>query len=88
MKLTRLLAGLPRLHPTTRLRTIPLLHLNTPTQRLMATNVHTNGAASKQNGPRTNLIPSATRLKDGRALAQDVWSIYKCVPRISLLNLF
>ncbi|RDB22855.1 putative aminotransferase C6B12.04c [Hypsizygus marmoreus] len=28
------------------------------------------------NGDRTNLIPFSSRLKEGRALAQDVWSIY------------
>ncbi|KAF7790917.1 hypothetical protein EIP86_001875 [Pleurotus ostreatoroseus] len=42
----------------------------------MATNGHTNGVKSAQNGTRTNLVPFATRLKDGRALAQDVWSIF------------
>lgn len=28
---------------------------------------------------RSNLITFSPRLKEGRALAQDVWSIYKCV---------
>lgn len=29
------------------------------------------------NGDRSNLIPFSSRLRGGRALAQDVWSIYK-----------
>lgn len=28
---------------------------------------------------RSNLIPFSSRLFEGRALAQDVWSIFKCV---------
>lgn len=32
------------------------------------------------NAVRSNLIPFSSRLFDGRALAQDVWSIFKCVP--------
>ena len=28
---------------------------------------------------RSNLIPFSSRLREGRALAQDVWSIFKCV---------
>lgn len=32
------------------------------------------------NGDRSNLIPFSSRLSDGRALALDVWSIFKCVP--------
>ena len=36
-----------------------------------------NGSHSKQD--RSNLIPFSSRLKEGRALAQDVWSIFKCV---------
>ena len=31
------------------------------------------------NGDRSNLIPFSSRLLEGRALAQDVWSIFKCV---------
>lgn len=39
-------------------------------------------APSHQNGiEHKEPIRSATRLKDGRALAQDVWSIYKSVTR-------
>jgi hypothetical protein len=33
----------------------------------------TNGAAQHK-----ALIPFSSRLKEGRALAEDVWSIYKC----------
>ncbi|KAG2013505.1 TdiD protein, variant 2 [Coprinopsis cinerea AmutBmut pab1-1] len=39
----------------------------------MANGVHTNGA---QKQDRSNLIPFSSRLKEGRALAQDVWSIF------------
>ncbi|OCH90701.1 PLP-dependent transferase [Obba rivulosa] len=38
--------------------------------------VHTNGTNGIKKNDRSNLIPYASRLKDGRALAQDVWSIY------------
>ena len=38
----------------------------------------TNGVNGTQKD-RTNLIPFSSRLKEGRALAQDVWSIFKCV---------
>ena len=72
MKLTRLATtSLPRL---LRPQAIPS---TTTFKRTMATNGHVNGV--KQNGTRTNLVSFATRLKDGRALAQDVWSIFKCV---------
>ncbi|KAF7332130.1 Aminotran-1-2 domain-containing protein [Mycena kentingensis (nom. inval.)] len=33
-----------------------------------------NGVSS--NGPRDSLVPFSSRLKEGRALAEDVWSIY------------
>jgi kynurenine aminotransferase len=40
--------------------------------------------SSLSNGPkpqdRSNLIPFSSRLREGRALAQDVWSIFKCAP--------
>lgn len=36
---------------------------------------HVNGLAT-QSRP---VIPISSRLKEGRALAEDVWSIYKCV---------
>jgi len=35
----------------------------------------TNGSAAKAD--RSNLIPFSSRLKDGRALALDVWSIFR-----------
>lgn len=44
-----------------------------------ALNGQTNGDASKQNGARSNLVSVASRLEKGRALAQDVWSIFKYV---------
>ena len=31
---------------------------------------------------RSQLIPFSSRLKEGRALAEDVWSIFKCVPPV------
>ncbi len=37
----------------------------------------TNGTHAKKD--RSNLIPFSSRLKEGRALAQDVWSIFKYV---------
>lgn len=40
-----------------------------------ALNGHTNGAASKPDGTRA-LHPVAQRLEEGRALAQDVWSVF------------
>lgn len=42
------------------------------------TNGTTNGAATSTK-PRTNLVSVAQRLDEGRALAQDVWSIFKYV---------
>jgi hypothetical protein len=30
----------------------------------------------------TPLLPYANRLAEGRAIAEDVWSIYKCVLRL------
>ncbi|KZT66004.1 PLP-dependent transferase [Daedalea quercina L-15889] len=40
----------------------------------------TNGFAHiKKYKDRSNLVPFASRLKDGRALAQDVWSIFNAV---------
>ena len=71
MKLTRLATtSLPRLlRPQTTSSATTL-------RRTMATNGYVNGV--KQTGARTNLVSFATRLKDGRALAQDVWSIFKC----------
>ena len=34
--------------------------------------------AIQPTGHRKNLVPFSSRLKGGRALGQDVWSIYKC----------
>lgn len=43
-----------------------------------ALNGHAHGAdAKQQNGARANLVPMAARLEEGRALAEDVWSIFK-----------
>lgn len=40
----------------------------------------TNGLSHVQKQKdRSNLIPFSSRLRDGRALAQDVWSIFKYV---------
>ncbi|EKM59390.1 uncharacterized protein PHACADRAFT_157746 [Phanerochaete carnosa HHB-10118-sp] len=44
-----------------------------------ALNGQKNVVVSKQNGARSGLIPVANRLGEGRALAQDVWSVFKCV---------
>jgi kynurenine aminotransferase len=35
------------------------------------------GGKAALNGDRSNLISFSSRLRGGRALAQDVWSIYK-----------
>lgn len=48
------------------------------TTNMGALNGTTNGAAAPTK-PRTNLVSVAQRLDDGRALAQDVWSIFKYV---------
>jgi len=45
----------------------------------MATSTH-NGVVRKD---RDNLIPFSSRLKEGRALALDVWSIFRCVHILS-----
>ena len=51
-----------------------------PSRTIMGSlNGHTNGAPTKQNGAPTPLIPIASRLEEGRALAEDVWSIFKYV---------
>ena len=45
----------------------------------------TNGQSHvKKYKDRSNLVPFSSRLKDGRALAQDVWSIFKYVVAFSL----
>lgn len=48
----------------------------------LALNHHLRRAMSASNGvpkpqDRSNLVPFSSRLKEGRALAEDVWSIYK-----------
>lgn len=35
---------------------------------------------TKQDTARTSLVAVADRLEEGRALAQDVWSVFKYVP--------
>lgn len=48
----------------------------------MAASLKLNGNAGHANGFASNagpVIPIANRLKEGRALAEDVWSIYKFV---------
>ncbi|KAH6915312.1 PLP-dependent transferase [Coprinopsis sp. MPI-PUGE-AT-0042] len=40
----------------------------------MSNGLHTNGV--QKPGDRSNLIPFSSRLREGRALAQDVWSIF------------
>lgn len=45
-----------------------------------------NGITPVKPQNRSNIIPFSSRLKEGRALAQDVWSIYKYVPFIGLEN--
>ncbi|KAI0347378.1 PLP-dependent transferase [Trametopsis cervina] len=42
----------------------------------MATNGINGANGTAKNATRTNLVSQAQRLEDGRALAQDVWSIY------------
>lgn len=44
----------------------------------MASTLHTNGT-QKQGADRSNLISLSSRLKEGRALTQDVWSIFAAV---------
>lgn len=45
----------------------------------LSTMAAVNGVSKPKD--RSQLIPFSSRLKEGRALAQDVWSIYKCVDR-------
>ncbi len=78
MKLTRLASTRPASRLLTP-QTISSLRTYHHSRRLMAVNGQANGAAHKAGGVRTNLVPFANRLKEGRALAQDVWSIFKCV---------
>lgn len=52
----------------------------------MSTNGHANGVANGAAKPRTDLVSIADRLEEGRALAQDVWSIFKCVPAHTYYN--
>ncbi|EGO01788.1 hypothetical protein SERLA73DRAFT_177285 [Serpula lacrymans var. lacrymans S7.3] len=40
---------------------------------------HMNGSKNVEGSDRKNLIPFASRLYEGRALAQDVWSIYNAL---------
>lgn len=50
------------------------LRLSSPPRRMAANGTaHTNGVASKAG----HVLPMADRLREGRALDQDVWSIYK-----------
>ena len=83
MILTRLIASSsrPSLGLTTKAawqRTFRTLS-STTTTTMGVLNGQPNGATSKQNGVRSNLVPIASRLEEGRALAQDVWSIFKYV---------
>lgn len=53
-----------------------------PYRRILSTHMSSMSACLVQskgnlNGDRSNLIPFSSRLHGGRALAQDVWSIYK-----------
>ncbi|THH02431.1 hypothetical protein EW026_g464 [Hermanssonia centrifuga] len=75
MKLTRLASTRPASRLLTP-QTISSLRTYHHSRRLMAVNGQANGAAHKAGGVRTNLVPFANRLKEGRALAQDVWSIF------------
>ena len=43
----------------------------------MASRFTSNAAPAQVD--RSNLIPFSSRLKEGKALAQDVWSIFACV---------
>jgi hypothetical protein len=74
MNLTRLLssASRPTLNCTTKVAAF--LGSRIPHRTIMGLNGHTNG---KQNGTRTKLLPVASRLNEGRALNEDVWSIFK-----------
>ena len=40
----------------------------------------------KKHKDRSNLVPFSSRLRDGRALAQDVWSIFKYVVVFCLIR--
>ncbi|KAJ7591177.1 1-aminocyclopropane-1-carboxylate synthase 1 [Mycena floridula] len=46
------------------------------TQRLLSLTHHHHSMSAAIQPARTNLVPFSSRLKEGRALAQDVWSIY------------
>ena len=82
MGLTRPLTSLTRsfLVCTTKAKRATTLRTFSSTSTIMgALNGQSNGVDAKQNGARTNLVGIADRLEEGRALAQDVWSVFKCV---------
>ena len=41
-----------------------------------------NGQTKENGAARANLVGIADRLEEGRALAQDVWSVFKYVPKL------
>jgi len=80
------LASTQMYHHLALLHRAPFLRTLIGTRRLAskmsvpALNSFTNGKTQD----RSNLIPFSSRLREGRALAQDVWSIYKCVHTCTL----
>ena len=71
MNLTRFLTSASR-HSTT--KTLVSSRSLSSRRTIMGLNGH-----AKQNGAPANLVPVAARLEEGRALNEDVWSIFKYV---------
>lgn len=77
-------AGFNLTHSLARLHTLPARSLHTFASLAMspaAATGYTNGSSTALNGlkksnDRSNLVPFSSRLKEGRALAEDVWSIF------------
>lgn len=80
MGLTRPLTSFSRhlLRCTTKAARPPTLRTLSSTAPT-TTNMGALNGQTKQDTARTNLVGVADRLEEGRALAQDVWSVFKYV---------
>lgn len=65
---------------TTTKKSLSRLHAALYSQMSQAQNVVSNSLQHHGIDRKPVIIPFSSRLRDGRALAQDVWSIFKYVP--------
>lgn len=78
-----MLAHFAKLHPFLAPRFRPLL-LSKPILNFNLGITMANQPSNGQSPDRSNLIPFSSRLKEGRALALDVWTIFRWVIGLDL----